>query len=282
MLLLLSLACPVGVHAKSTGFRTNKAGKTYYVNKDGRRLRGIHQLKGKYYYFGEDSYLAEDCWIKVDGSHYHAKENGTLCKGLWISPKGNTYYFDKNCARKYGWQKIKGSYYYFSFKNGVMAKAVTEDRIYLRKDGTAKVTAQNRKLIDTYVTARGIAEAQTAPSMSKSQKLRKCMEYVIAKPYQLIRYPFQNYAGWEIDYANDTFLRGGGTCFSDGASFAFLAHALGYENVYACSSLAHGWTELNERVYDPLWMEVHHSDYYYGGFAAGQNGYFAVVKVKIG
>lgn len=283
MLLLLCMACPVSAQAKNTtGFQTDKSGRTYYVNREGKRMQGLHKIKGKYYYFGKDTYLVKDDWIKVSGVTYRAKETGTLCKGFWTSKNGNTYYFDKNCARKYGWQKIDGSYYYFSNIGGIMAKKKTEDRIYLKKDGTAKVTASNKKLIDTYVTARSIVESQVSPSMSRSQKLRQCVNYVIAKPYKLIRYPFQTYKGWEIDYANDTFLRGGGTCFSDGASFAFLVHALGYKNVYACSNTGHGWAEINGRVYDPLMMEAYHTDHYYGAFAAGQNGYIATLKEKIG
>ena len=56
-------------------------------------------------------------------------------------------------------------------------------------------------------------------------------------------------------YANDMFAGPGGNCCSYAAAFAFMAKAIGYENVYACNSGGHGWAEVDGRVYDPEWSK---------------------------
>lgn len=268
---------------EKAGFHKAKNGKTYYVNAKGRRIRGLRKFGSKYYYFGNDTYLVKNRWINISGRRYRAGEKGTLLMGFWTSSRGNSYYFDKKRVQKRGWQKINSAYYFFDMKTGLMAKGKKVDGISLnRKTGKAQVTSGNKKYLSTYVTAQHIVEQVTTPNMSQSQKLRKCFEYVVSKPYITRRFPFQNYKGWEVDYANDIFLLGGGTCFSDGSAFAFLAHALGYSEVYSCSSLAHGWTLINGRVYDPLVFEDKKSEYYYGGFRENENGFRAAVKAKIG
>ena len=48
----------------------------------------------------------------------------------------------------------------------------------------------------------------------------------------------------------------------DASAFAYLAKALGYKNVYICADgsrrddNSHAWTEINGRVYDPLFAEA--------------------------
>ena len=58
---------------------------------------------------------------------------------------------------------------------------------------------------------------------------------------------------WPIIYANDLLIYGEGNCLSYGAEFAFLAKAIGYDDVYACHSGGHGWAEIDGLVYDPEW-----------------------------
>lgn len=61
-------------------------------------------------------------------------------------------------------------------------------------------------------------------------------------------------------YANDMYLRGYGNCFSFASAFAYLAKAIGYENVYCCNSGGHGWAEINGLIYD-LEQSKNHSNY---------------------
>nr|MCR4594977.1 hypothetical protein [Clostridiales bacterium] len=54
-----------------------------------------------------------------------------------------------------------------------------------------------------------------------------------------------------VVYANDMFVKRAGNCFSYASAFAYMAKAIGYENVYVCSGQSHGWAEINGRVFDP-------------------------------
>lgn len=67
---------------------------------------------------------------------------------------------------------------------------------------------------------------------------------------------------WPIIYANDMLVDGGGNCLSYAAEFCFIAKAIGYDNVYACHSGGHGWSEIDGLVYDPEWSR-HNFNYSY-------------------
>ena len=75
---------------------------------------------------------------------------------------------------------------------------------------------------------------------------------------------------WYAVQANDHFERGCGDCIADASAFAYLAKALGYKNVYICADgsrrddNSHAWTEINGRVYDPLFAEAKSYSRYYG------------------
>jgi hypothetical protein len=60
------------------------------------------------------------------------------------------------------------------------------------------------------------------------------------------------------------FVNKTGNCCSYGAAFAYMAKAIGYEEVYVCNSGGHGWAEIDGKVYDPEWGR-HRSDKTYFG-----------------
>ena len=96
----------------------------------------------------------------------------------------------------------------------------------------------------------------------------------------LLRYQknIYNQTAWPALYANDYLILSGkgGDCFSDACSFAYLAKALGYKNVYVCvdttatDGSGHCWAEIGGRVYDPLFAEAKS---YYGYFGVGYGSY---------
>ena len=75
--------------------------------------------------------------------------------------------------------------------------------------------------------------------------------YVQKFKYKNQRIPHYHGADWPIIYANDMFVDRAGNCFSYASSFAYMAKAIGYKNVYVCNSGKHGWAEINGEVYDP-------------------------------
>ena len=104
----------------------------------------------------------------------------------------------------------------------------------------------------------------TDSSMTKEEKLKAAFDYLKTNYLEgLLR---DTYTGddWAKVYAYDMLVKGKGDCFSYGASFAYLAKAIGCDEVYACSTGGHGWAEVEGRVYDPEWS-LHSNKYSYFG-----------------
>ncbi len=177
---------------------------------------------------------AEKLKIKSDSMYFYNSKGKLLKKGVVGSSALGYYYADSK-------GKIDLNYCGVAKKDGkswnvICGKAT---KVVTEKD---KTLCRALKVINKITTA----------DMTKSEKLRICYDYV-AKTYDEYnpRIPHFHGKDWEIIYANDIFVGGGGNCFSFGSAFAFIAKGIGYENVYACNSGGHGWAEVNGKVYDP-------------------------------
>lgn len=115
-----------------------------------------------------------------------------------------------------------------------------------------------------FAAAKDVAEC-TDTSMSREEKLKACFDYIRSKYGEGVQHdpPYPpTKSDWYIVYANDIFVGGWGDCYSFGAAYAFMGRAIGYTESYACNSTGHGWTEIEERVYDPEWS-MHSKNYSY-------------------
>ena len=279
------------------GWNTMADGRKKYY-RQGRYLTGLVSISRRQYFFDKKGYLLRDSWGTTGRKKYRTNKNGVILKDRLVTVDKQVYYLNKNGVMKKGWktfqskksyfgpngarvtglQKIGKKRYYFN-KKGIMqtgTKKVKSTTYYLNEKGVllAKKTgskyyhANGRKMdrlqaqdFETLQTAKSIAARITTPQMTQAQKLKKCFDWVISKPYITYR-GFSNFKGWPAVYANDHFIRKGGNCHSDAAAFAYLAKALGYQNVYVCvdsdgrGGLGHGWAEINGLVYDPLFAEA--------------------------
>lgn len=137
-----------------------------------------------------------------------------------------------------------------------------------------------------YQNARKIVSQTTNKGMSKSAKLEACFRWVMRRYYHTWRLFSQGGKAWWAVNANDHFERGCGDCIADASAFAYLAKVLGYKNVYVCTDGyrndedSHGWTEINGRVYDPLFAEAKSYSRNYG-VKYRVYGLYPVMRVKI-
>ncbi len=202
---------------------------------------------------------------KVKGKKQIVNEKGKKVKKSFVTVKKKTYYCDKAGRVVYGWFQKGKQYYYASRSSGVIQKKKKVDGIRVKKDGKAVKSKANVAKIKTMIYARKQVALITKESDSKSQKLKKCFDWVISFPYVQHRKLDNIYKnkGWEVTFAQDIFTRGGGCCVSDAAAFGFLAKECGYSNVYVGHDTSHGWTEIKGRVYDPLFAEAKDYDKYY-------------------
>lgn len=139
-------------------------------------------------------------------------------------------------------------------------KVPCEGTMALELDGAAwivdhgfavKVETEEQK---TFFHALQIAAEITDDSMTQEEKLFACFNYTKKTYFECVpRTPNLAEPGWPVVYADDMFFGAGGNCFSFAAAFAYLARAVGYEEVYCCNSLNHGWTEIDGKIYDPEW-----------------------------
>ncbi len=196
--------------------------------------------------------------------------------------RGRTRYFDKKGAMVRGWLKKGKDYYYLSRNHGKRVKNRKIDGVRIR-NGRAVVTAENRKKLDTMLTAAKIVKKITRPTDTKSQKLYKCYRYVMKfgyRRYRLLK-PIYRQKGWEATFANDIFEKHSGCCVSEASALAFLTRECGYKDVYVCHDTSHAWMELKGRVYDVLFSESKGFSEYYGRSYKGY-GCHPVGKRKIG
>ena len=209
-------------------------------------------------------------YVTIDGATYYFTSSGEMLKDCLVGSSAEGFrYAGKDGKIDYHYTGIaKNAYGSWYVENGVFSfdvrKAVTwggNDWNIL--DGRAvKVTDEYD---ETLHRALKLVDKVCDSNMSKSDKLWKMFRYIQNAYVEMNpRIPHYHGDGWEILYANDMFVNGKGNCLSYGAEFAFIAKAIGYENVYACHSGGHGWAEIEGKVYDPEWGRHRFDNTYFG------------------
>ena len=236
----------------------------YYYN--GALANGMITVNGSGLYF-VDGYLRQG-YVTINGATYYYNSSGVLQKNGIVGTKEEGFcYADKNGKIDYSFtgiaQNSNGYWYFikgkldFTYRNAVTYNS--SDWNVINGKATKVTNEEQRTLFRAFKLLSKITDS----SMTKSQKLKKCFDYVKGAYIEKNpRIPHYKGMDWPVIYANDMFVNGTGNCFSYAACFAYLAKAIGYENVYCCHSGGHGWAEIDGLVYDPEWSR-HHSKYTY-------------------
>ena len=245
-------------------------------------------------YFGGNGWLRTG-WVQLgkgtsepDGNsakHWsYFGGNGWLRTG-WVQlgkgtsePDGNSAkhwsYFGGNGWLRTGLQKMATSAnpdgknkQHLSYFGGngwlVENKALTYSNVQYIADSKGWLTQVKSEYDKTLWRAHQLLAKVTNDSMTKDQKLRTSFNHIRdSYPEVRPRTPHYSGAGWHLLYANDIFVNKKGNCFSCCAAFAFMAKAIGYDNVYAISVNGHGWTEINGLVYDAERERFHKGSYF--------------------
>ena len=158
---------------------TYYSGDWYYLDKDGKAVRGFQQIGGKWYYFmtSGDPYMYRDGLRSIDGDYYFFDyETGVMCQDGWkkvgynysTSEDYNWYYFNKSGKAQRGWLKSGGKYYYFGGKsdtpymriNSYIYDSESEVYYYVGSDG-AMCTGWFKNYNDKYSYANTKGECAT-------------------------------------------------------------------------------------------------------------------------
>lgn len=117
-----------------------------------------------------------------------------------------------------------------------------------------------------YDAAKEAVAKCTNEGMTKEQKLRAAFDYLKNNYMEGVRRSDYREMDWPVVYGTDMLINGKGDCFSYGASFAYMAKAIGCSDCYACNSGGHGWAEVEGKIYDPEWSK-HSTNYSYFGMS---------------
>ena len=224
-------------------------------------------------------------------------------KSGWVKTSGGKKMYYKGGKFVTGVNKIKKKYYYFTadgilktsdFKIGKVKYYVGADSTLIGiKTGKKYCYATGVAMTDTdatemkaYLKARSIMKNATTSKMSLSEKRLACFKWVQKHPYKLNRKFNPSLDDWTALYAMDVYKRGGSDCHGDAAAFAYLALALGYDNVYICNDSdgtrgtagGHCWCEIDGRIFDPLFAEAKVFSEHYNVAKAGYYGHPVIHK----
>lgn len=192
--------------------------------------------------------------------------------GLKKEDDGTARYYVNGELQKDGVYGDETGGYYYADAEGV----IDMNRCEAVSSGGSEWNVINGKAMkvstdsdQTLNSALKVAAKCTDSSMTKEQKLRACFDYLKTNFLEGVRHdPPYTEMDWPVVYADDIFVYGKGDCFSYGAAFAYLAKAIGYDDVYACNTGGHGWAEVEGKFYDPEW-DMHHNEYNHFGVAPG-------------
>lgn len=266
-----------------------KEGGKYYYYVNGKKVkRTWKKINGKRYYFTSKYFAATGCF-KVSGKLFVFRSNGQLAessKPAIINVGSSSYYVNKNGVAATGWLKI-GKKLYYAGTAGKLMKNRTYQGITFTKTGAAKNdTAAQLKL-----KTMSIASSITKSSMSKSEKLRACWNYVVGGKIRYSSYyPNLNKTGWQKETALRTLTTGRGNCYGFACAFAALASEVGYNPYVICGRVAgnrdgasdgltrHCWVKIDNRYYDP---EAQYAGWYPGVYGYGSYNIYHTIQKTV-
>jgi hypothetical protein len=252
---------------------TDNKVSSYYINETKYYLNG-EPANGKITVNGATLVFADGAvrqgYVTVNGKTYYYNAAGELMKNGLVGSKSEGYrYADKNGVVDMSYTGMatnsKGTWYVYkgTLDFSIRAAVTWNGQDYNVLNGKAYAVSSDKDR--TLFKALKLVSKLTKSDMSKVQKLRKCYDYLQTETSESSpRIPHMRTLDWPIIYANDIFDNKSGNCLSYAAAFAFMAKAIGYDEVYACHSGGHGWTEIEGLVYDTEWQRNDKSNSYFG------------------
>ena len=240
-----------------TGYYMDSSKKMYYAKKGTASLKtGSVKAGAKYYsYKSKKTLTLQGQTLYVEGKVY---------TGYYMDAENKMHLLSGGASTPVNAALDAGTAYY-STQEGKML-SLPAQTVYVNGKEMAGMSPES---LATLQRAQAVVARITNDSMSREQKLRACFDYV-KTAYREINPRIPHYKGmdWPVVYANDMFVNGAGNCCSYAAAFAYMAKAIGCEEVYCCNSGGHGWAEIDGLVYDPEWSKWHHA---YNYFALSYN-----------
>lgn len=282
------LCFPECVSAKSSESGLVKEGKSYVYYVRGERLKDAWKtIKDKKtgkkykYYFGENGKAIVSGSVRLGDKVYVFDRKGRLIqkgKNVMVTLNGKTYYVDKNGQAVTGWLKIKHKVYLADSRGRFYKRRTCGDISFDHETGEINQDTAGSLKIKTMEIVSSI----TNDSMTRSQKLRACWNYITHRGgfYYSPVYPDLNQLGWQKSMALRMLTYKRGNCYGFACAFAALAKEVGYRPNVVCGRVTgtrdgaadgltkHCWVTINGQYYDPEaewkgWMKGIYGTGYY-------------------
>ena len=90
-----------------------EGGNKYYITREEGAYKGINEIGGKWYHFGQNTKQLKTGWsITLDQKEYYSDKNGVM-KFEWVTEGGNKYYITREEGAYKGIYEIDGKWYHF-------------------------------------------------------------------------------------------------------------------------------------------------------------------------
>ena len=203
-------------------------------------------------------------WVKKGEVYTYYKADGKLAKNGIFKIGNKSFCFNKDGRQLTGWREVGSHTYYFKHGSGSSGYMVTNkkiDGIQLGKNGRANPGTKRAKAkLPLLVSSRKMVDKIVGRGAKSEKKLKSCYNYLI-KHYN-IYFGFSNNVSsntWDIAYAKQLLDYKAGDCYGFATTFAYLAHALGYEDATIVAN-GHCWVRIGSNYYDPFWAKQYKID----------------------
>ena len=192
-------------------------------------------------------------WYEKNGKWLYYS-NGRKVRGKRKFGK-HFYFFSEKGVQLTGWRLINGKYYYFrnrKGKKGYMLANQSVDEIPLDKNGSAKCrTKRQKRKVAVMAQYRLLVDRITRPEQSNWEKLRSCYDYLRNERAYIHGPDFSiRDRNWDLTYAEEALDETRHDCYPSAAAMAYMALAIGYQNVEIRINSKHGWAEVKGMVLD--------------------------------
>lgn len=211
---------------------------------------------------GMTAHAASKGWVMKKNKCYYYVKNKPVTGVRKIGKR--TYYFDSKGVQKVSWRKIGKDYYCFHSgegSDGYMLTNTTWSGIKIGADGKAALpTDRAVRKMKVMVRISDFMDKIILNSKkrykSKRSKLKKCYDYLRKKyPYRFVSHYRSKDKNYDLWYVEALLKRRYADCHLYAFTFAYLANALGYQDVvvqtWHTKKYGHSYVILNDgKIYD--------------------------------
>lgn len=115
-------------------------GSWYYLNGNGKAVKGWKQIDGSWYYFADSQTpgMYKNGVKQIGNYWYMFARNGKMLTGWQETKYGWMFFNEKTGRAAEGWEKIEGKWYYFNLTSGIGPIMVKDDIILIENsDGSS-------------------------------------------------------------------------------------------------------------------------------------------------